>query len=152
MFDAFDIDAIRTFLAPFVRGLARNGDPLTLVALGLGSVAALARVRLLTFACLAAGVAGLWMLLQGMSYIEAPWPLAAGVALLLIAGIVEAVVVAVGGREAAPTFWATVLVGLIAFLVLGPLRAGLRVGGAAAGIGGLAGRVLSLFRRGGRHG
>ena len=128
------------------RGFGRFGDPLALFALGFGAVAALARVRLLTFACLAAGATGIWMFVQGLAYVELPLPVSAGLGLLLIAGMAEAVVVAVGGREAAPTFWASLLLALTAFFLLGPARLGLRLGGALAGAGGVFSRLLASRR------
>ena len=117
-----------------------------MLAASVGALVGLARARLLTAACLAAGGLGGWMIATGVGPEDMAPELLLGLTVLAAVGVLEAVVVLIGGRDAAPQFWGTVFAALLAFILLFPLRAAGRVAAFLPG-GRVVKALLQVMRR-----
>ena len=79
----------------------------------------------------------------GVAIADLPWWIHAALMALFAAAIVELVVVVIGGRNAAPNFWATTVATAATFLLLAPLQA-VRIVSLAAAVGRRALRSMRL--------
>ena len=94
-----------------------------MMAAGAGALAGLLRARLLVFALLAVGGFGTWMILAQVPKTSIAPEVLLILALLMVIGVLESVIVLVGGRDAVPQFWGAVFAALLGLILLFPLRA-----------------------------
>jgi len=97
-------------------------QPILMLAAGIGALAGLMGARLLSAACIGAGAIGAGALTTGFDLAALMPELRIGLIALAFAGTVEILVIAIGGRAAVPTFWATVLAALLAFVFFAPFK------------------------------
>lgn len=94
-----------------------------MLAAASGAIAVYLRARLLIATCIGCGAAVIWMMATGVEPESLMPALRIGLAALFAVGLVEALIILIGGREAVPYFWATFLAGLLLAILILPLRA-----------------------------
>lgn len=116
-----------------------------MLAAGIGAAAGFPGARLLTLTCLAGGDVAAWLLITDIGFAALPQPVLYGFVGFAAAGILEAAVVLLFGRDTAPQFWGSVLAGALMFVVLAPVHVLRRAGGVVSAARWLAG-ILRVTR------